>query len=101
MTITLFGLRSVQQEAYLQNINSYSMYYNRCYTVETNKALPDVWWIPVVIVTEDKMHDYENISKLVQWLEPQEKQKIYIRDRNLTTKNFMVFNPGNIGNYMT
>uniref|UniRef100_A0A8D9EEU3 Aminopeptidase N n=1 Tax=Cacopsylla melanoneura TaxID=428564 RepID=A0A8D9EEU3_9HEMI len=91
---------TITQEAYLQNINSYSMYYNRCYTVETNKALPDVWWIPVVIVTEDKMNDYENISKIVHWLEPQEKQKIFIKDRNLTTKNFMVFNPGNIGPFI-
>ncbi|KAI5729003.1 hypothetical protein M8J77_024103 [Diaphorina citri] len=91
---------TITQEAYLQSINSYSMYYNRCYAAETKKETPDVWWIPVVIVTEDKMADYENISNLVQWLEPQEKQKIYIRDKNLTAKNFMVFNPGNIGPFI-
>lgn len=72
------------------------MYYNRCYTVD-KKESPDVWWIPVSIVTEDKMADYENISKIVQWLEPQEKQKIYIRNKNLTNQSYLVFNPGNIG----
>lgn len=64
---------------------------------ETDK--PDLWWIPIVIVSEDKVKEYENISKIMSWLEPVPQQQISIKNKNFGMDHYLLFNPGSIGEF--
>nr|XP_018906377.1 PREDICTED: endoplasmic reticulum aminopeptidase 2 isoform X1 [Bemisia tabaci] len=65
---------------------------------ETDK--PDLWWIPIVIVSEDKVKEYENISKIMSWLEPVPQQQISIKNKNFGMDHYLLFNPGSIGPFV-